>query len=272
MIELDKLDFRYKSAAVLQNVDLKLEEGNIYGLLGENGAGKTTLMKIILGLLEGEGGCTVGGYRPCDRLPGFLENIFFVPEDFAGGDMSVDEYAFSIGKFYPGWDEDAYIRYADELGVPRDRWFSRMSAGQQKKGIISIALALNTHVLLLDEPTNGMDIPSKSHLRRLISRCASQEKIFLISTHQVRDLEDLIDSVVVLGQKTVLLNRSVEEICRKLSFVSSPRWDKDALYCEAVPGGFVSVVPNTYAVEGRMNMEVFFNAVTGDPALFSSMF
>lgn len=272
MIEIENLDFGYKSAAVLQNVALKLEEGNIYGLLGENGAGKTTLMKIILGLLEGDGKCTVGGYRPSDRLPGFLENIFFVPEDFAGGNISVDDYAFSLGRFYPRWDAESYRRYADELGVPTRKWFSRMSAGQQKKGIISIALALNTRVLLLDEPTNGMDIPSKTHLRKMIARCASEDKIFLISTHQVRDLEDLIDPVVILAQKSVLLNVPVQEICRKLSFVHSTRRDEDALYCEAVPGGFVSVVRNDYGVEGRMNMEVFFNAVISDPLRFKSMF
>ncbi len=272
MIEVENLDFGYKSGMVLQNVSLKLEDGNIYGLLGENGAGKTTLMKIVLGLLEGEGRCTVGGYRPFDRLPGFLENIFFVPEDFAGGNISVDDYAFSLGKFYPRWDAESYRLYADELGVPTGKRFSRMSAGQQKKGIIAIALALNTRVLLLDEPTNGMDIPSKSRLRKLISRCASEDKIFLISTHQVRDLEDLIDPIVVLSRKNVLLNVPVQEICTRLSFVNSAHRDEDALYCEAVPGGFVSVVPNTGAVEGRMNMEVFFNAVISDPDLFKSMF
>jgi len=170
------------------------------------------LMKLMLGLLRGTGGCVVNGYVPWRRDPAFLESVFFVPDSYSGDSRSVLEMADGTGMFYREYSRESFLRYTDELDVSPGQRLSEMSFGQRKKGLIALALAMNVKFLMMDEPTNGLDIPSKVRLSRLLHRWPESHNkcTMLISTHQVRDLEDVIESVVILGNGQILLNESQE--------------------------------------------------------------
>ena len=220
MIEIQNLSFGYKKRKLLyKNLNLKLEVGSIYGLLGKNGAGKSTLLKNFIGLLFPKGGnISVNGFTPKKRWPSFLETIYFIPEEVYVPALTVEGYKNLFAPFYPSFKEEQFYSYLDQLDVKEKGKLNSLSFGQQKKFIIAFALACNTRVLLLDEPTNGLDIPSKIKFRKLIASVFTDDKIIFISTHQIRDLDNLIDRVIIIDDGDLLLNASINEIAHKLSF------------------------------------------------------
>ena len=273
MVNLKDVSFSYGKHKVLGNVSMKLEKGKIYGLLGENGVGKSTLLKILSGLLKPEGGeCTVFGEVPYSRTPSFLQDVYYLPEDFMGGNVVVEKYAMQLGMFYPNFSPDKFRRILGEFGVDGKAKFNKLSLGQQKKAIISLALSLGTGVLLMDEPSNGLDIPSKALLRRLIAENASDEQLIIISTHQVKDLENLIDPIIIMDKESVLMNASIEEITRRLTFGIEPQEDRDALYCQRDLRGYVTVRRNEYGIETPVDIEALFNCALVNKAWFKETF
>ena len=273
MITLKDLSFSYGKHKVLGNVSMTLEKGKIYGLLGENGVGKSTLLKILSGLLKIERGeCNVFGEVPYSRNPSFLQDIFYLPEDFAGENVVVEKYAMQLGVFYPNFSPDRFKRIISEFGVDPKAKFNKLSLGQQKKAIIAVALSLGTKVLLMDEPSNGLDIPSKSLLRRLIAENASDDQLIIISTHQVKDLENLIDPIIIMDNDGVILNASIEEISSKLTFGIEPEEDKNALYSQRDLRGYFTVRNNEYGVETPVDLEALFNCALVNKQLFKGLF
>lgn len=273
MVNLKDVSFSYGKHKVLGNVSMKLEKGKIYGLLGENGVGKSTLLKILSGLLKPEGGeCTVFGEVPYSRNPSFLQDVYYLPEDFMGGNVVVEKYAMQLGMFYPNFSPDKFRRILGEFGVDGKAKFNKLSLGQQKKAIISLALSLGTGVLLMDEPSNGLDIPSKALLRRLIAENASDDQLIIISTHQVKDLENLIDPIIIMDREGIVMNASIAEITGKLSFSIEPQKDSGALYCQQDLRGYYTVRQNFTGIETPVDLEVLFNCALGNKALFKDMF
>ena len=273
MIKLTDLSFSYGMHKVLGNVSMTLEKGKIYGLLGENGVGKSTLLKILSGLLNKQSGeCSVFGEVPYERKPSFLQDVFYLPEDFVGENVVVEKYAMQLGVFYPNFSPERFSRIIGEFGVDPSAKFNKLSLGQQKKAIIAVALSLGTKVLLMDEPSNGLDIPSKSLLRRLIAENASDDQLIVISTHQVKDLENLIDPIIIMDKDGVVLNASIEEISSKLSFGIEPKEDKAALYSQRDLRGYVTVRHNEYGIETPVDLESLFNCTLANKALFKRLF
>lgn len=273
MVSIQNLKFSYSRQIVFNNINLQLEPGKIYGLLGQNGVGKTTLLKIISGFLKvKKGECTVNGFYPFDRCPLFLEDVFFVPEDFIAPDTIVNDYARLRGEFYPKYDSNKFGRLMTDFEVNGNFKFNKLSYGQQKKALIAFALSTNTQLILLDEPSNGLDIPSKSQLRKVISEASTDDSCIIISTHQVRDLENLIDPIIILDQNGVLLNESTERIAQKLLFSFSNNPDNSALYNELTPGGYISVKKNDTGYETKVNIEALFNTTLKNKTEISEIF
>ncbi len=273
MITIKDLTFYYnKKRPIFDNVSFDMKSG-IYGLLGENGVGKTTLLHMISGLrFPKRGSCKVDIYETCYRNPNMLQKLFFLPEEYQAPTLSVDNFVKLNASFYPNFSEEQFRKYLGEFHVESDRKMTDLSFGQKKKAFIAYALALNTPITLLDEPTNGLDIPSKSQFRKIISSAFSDDKIILISTHQVRDLESLIDPIIILDRNQVLLNNSVEEITRKLKFTHSMTVPQEYLYCEQTMQGYMSVSFNTNGDESTLNIEALFNAVVTNKAKFRELF
>lgn len=262
MIQIRNLSFSYSRNNVFNGLSLSLEQGNVYGLLGQNGVGKTTLLKLMAGLLASKAeACQVNGFHPYRRQPDFLQDVFYLPEEPACPLGTVAHYAENNGFFYPGFNKEMFYSLLDRFELRPDKRFKNLSVGQQKKAHISYALSLNTKVLLLDEPSNGLDIPSKSIFRSIVAGHISDERLIVISTHQVRDLENLIDPIIILDNKGILLHASIEEIAARICFQISSDNQEDALYSEETPMGYSLVKANTEGIDTKVNLETLFNAV-----------
>lgn len=274
MIEIRNLDFSYKKTPVFSNINLSFPEGAIYGLLGENGVGKTTLLKLICGLQRPKTGtCTIDGLTSHDRLPEMLQRVVFLPDEVSLPDNATPQrYVDELAPFYPKFSQGTFLHLMQELEVEPDRKFKEMSFGQQKKSLIAASLSLGTDYILLDEPTNGLDIPSKSQFRSILSKIADEGKTIIISTHQVKDVENLIDPIVILSHNAVLLDASVQRITEKLYFEYGGAQRDDALYSEMLPGGYMNVIPNTTGEESQINIEALFNAVLRNKERINDLF
>ena len=273
MIEIKNLDFGYKSQPVFKNISLSFEKGNIYGLLGENGVGKTSLLKLISGLQKPSAGtCTVDDIASFDRLPETLQKIYFISEDFAIPEGTPINIIREKSVFYPNYDEHFFLELCKEMEVDPNRKYGEMSFGQQKKCLIASALSLNTDYLLLDEPTNGLDIPSKTLFRQVIAKHATDERTIIISTHQVKDVENLIDPIIILDHDEVLLKASFCDITDKLYFDYGTEKDDTALYSEMIPGGYVNVIRNPEGLDSKVSIEALFNTVMKNKETIKQIF
>lgn len=272
MIQTKDLNYGYqKFQPVLKKITLNLPEGHICGLLGKNGVGKSTLLKILTGALLGEGEYKVGGFDPRDRKAEMQQQIRLVPENEALFENTIMELAEVTAPLYPTFSFELLKNALEEFEVPTDRKITLMSLGQQKKALISLSLACNTPYLFMDEPTNGMDIPSKSCFRRIVASSVNETSTVLISTHQVDDLEGLIDYVVILENDGVLLSASLQEIGQKLCFGVAEEGD-EVLYSEQTLRGPWSVIVNKSGEEMPVDIKTLFTAVVKNPAKFKEIF
>lgn len=263
MIELEKVNFGYsKRTPLIKDFSLELQSGTVCGLLGKNGAGKSTLLYLICGLLKaGSGKIDVNGYTPFDRSVGFLSEIFIVPEEFSLPSLTLEEYVGVNSRFYPNFKREDMDKYLEMFDLEASQKLSKMSMGQKKKAFITFALACNTRILILDEPTNGLDISAKRAFRCAVATAMNDEKIILISTHQVYDVEKILDHVVIMDRKGVLLNAGIPSIQEKLSFIFTPDRQRasEAVFSMEVPGGYSIVERNGNADnETEVNLESLF--------------
>ena len=273
MIEIKNLSFSYGSNVVLENISLRMEEGRIYGLLGENGVGKTTLLTLLCGLKKAaDGAISIDGYDPYKRQPSLLQTLYYLPDEVMPYNLTASNFARYSGKFWPAFDMDKFLKIMNEFETDPEKKMSKMSAGQLKKSYIAFALACNTQYLFMDEPTNGLDIPSKAQFRKAVGLYTREDSTIVISTHQVRDLENIIDPIIILDRCDVLLNASIEEISEKLFFDYGTVLHQGSLYSEQLPGGFIQVLMNTEGEESKVNIEALFNAVHKHKDLVKGMF
>lgn len=282
MINLTNLTFRYgRKPPVLQRLSLHLEPGHIYGLLGSNGAGKSSLMRLMAGLLyPTDGQIRVNDHEPRRREPAFLEDIFFLPEDVDTPSMTLAKYVDTLSRFYPNFNDEQFRQYLRTFQLPETiEKLSDLSLGQRKKVFISFGLATNTSVLLMDEPTNGLDIPSKAQFRKVVSAVLTPERLVLISTHQVRDLDSLIDAVVMLNDHELLLAAPLERVSQRLRFerlaeTIPANLPDDVLYAEPGLRGQLVVRENNQpaADDTPIDLERLFNAAVGNPQRIKSLF
>ncbi len=273
MIEIKDLAFSYGKTPILKSITTTLEEGRIYGLLGENGVGKTTLLTLLCGLKKVcSGSITTDGENPFDRTPTLLQNQFYLPDEVLPVAMKAECFAKERGAFWPDYDHSKFLEIMKEFENDPAKKMNQMSAGQLKKTYISLALACGCKYIFMDEPTNGLDIPSKTQFRSAIMKYTSDDSTIVISTHQVRDLENIIDPIIILDRQDVLLNASVEEITSKLYFDYGTQLHPESLYSEQLPGGFIQVYPNTIGEDSKINVEALFNAVHKNKELIKGMF
>ena len=273
MITIKDLGFSYGEIPVLKNITMTLEEGRIYGLLGENGVGKTTLLTLLCGLKAVKAGSIdTDGHNPFDREPSFLSDQYYLSDEVAAINMTALDYAKNYGKFWEKFDMEKFIEIMGVFENDPGKKMTKMSFGQLKKAYISFALACNTKYLYMDEPTNGLDIPSKAQFRKAVTKYTREDSVILISTHQVRDLENIIDPIVILDKQDVLLNATLEEISEKLYFDYSTEKIENALYSEMIPGGYIQVALNAEGKDSKVNLEALFNTVHLHKELIKGIF
>jgi ABC-2 type transport system ATP-binding protein len=273
MISVKDLSFSYGSKPVLNNISLDIKGGNIYGLLGENGVGKTTLLTLLAGLKKPlKGSIDTDGRTPMDRQPSLRAEQFYLPDEVEAPHQRAQDFGQETGALWPLFNLGKYLTLLQEFEVDARQRMDSMSSGQLKKTWIAFGLACNARHYFLDEPTNGLDIPSKAQFRSAITRHVAEDAAVVISTHQVRDLENIIDPIIILDTRDVLLQASLAEISEKLYFDYSTDLKPDALYLEQVPGGTIQVYPNSTGEESKVNMEALFNTVYKHKDLIKTMF
>ncbi len=237
MIQIENLDFWYKKGKpVFQKLSLSLKAGHVYGLLGRNGSGKSTLLKAIAGLARpASGKCTVNGISSIDRPVSMLADLYFLPEEVYVPHLTPAQFLRHTASFYLRFSMADFYGHLRVLEVDPAEVMTNLSFGQQKKVMIAFGLATNSSLLILDEPTNGLDIPSKVQFRKLIASGLDERRCVIISTHQVRDLDSLIDTILILDDHHIVVNKSTDDLTERL--LSSGRY-------------------------GKMDLEMFFNAIT----------
>ena len=271
MLSFSNVSFTYgrRGKEVLSGLSLDFEENGIYGILGKNGTGKSTMLYLAAGLLRPKGGnVTAEGVPTQSRRPETLRELFLVPEEFDLPEVSLRTYVQLNAPFYPTFREDILARCLKSFELGDDLNIGRLSMGQKKKVYISFALAAGTKYLLMDEPTNGLDIPSKKVFREVIAREMTEERVMIISTHQVRDVEQLIDHVVIVNDGTVMLNASTAEIESRLRFEQRAVGSdlSDAIFVQQTMRGIELICPNSGNDETPIDLELLFNALQTVPA------
>lgn len=277
MIQLKNVTFRYpRRKNIFTDLNLELEGNHIYGLLGKNGEGKTTLMKLMSGLLFAkEGSIETMGEKACLRKPKMLEEIYFLPEEMYVPSITIEKFETVYAPFYPRFSAEQFRKYMEMFEIVDFKQnMKKMSHGQKKKVLISFALATNCGIIFMDEPSNGLDIPSKSIFRKVMTSAADEHRQIIISTHQVRDLHSLIDTILILDQGEILLNAPVERITEKLLFgvVDKEEDVQNALYKEDTLRGIYTVSENTAHEESKMDIELLFNAALCNRAKIKEIF
>lgn len=277
MLKVEHLAFAYKKGKsdVLKDFSLSFQPGHIYGLLGKNGAGKSTLLYLMSGLLTPKSGNVYWHDIPVrKRSHAILQDLFIVPEEFDLPAIPLLDYVELNAPFYPKFSKEDLVTYLHYFDLDVNLHLNALSMGQKKKVFMSFALATNTSILLMDEPTNGLDIPGKSQFRKFITSGMTDDKLIIISTHQVRDIDKLLDVVVIMDQSRVLLNEPVYVLTDKLAFKESTdsRLLSQALYTLPSPQGHQLLLLNTDNEETELNLELLFGAVLSRPAEFSALF
>ncbi|MFT4740359.1 MAG: ABC-2 type transport system ATP-binding protein [Marivirga sp.] len=265
MINIKNLNFNYdkKQPALFNELDCELQAGSIVGLLGKNGAGKTTLLKLMIGLLSPtEGTVEVMGHKPTKRQPSLLQDVYFVSEEFHLPSISINNYVKANAGFYPRFDKDLLLRLIDDFELSETKSLQKLSYGQKKKFLISFALATKCRLLVLDEPTNGLDIPSKSIFRKVLAGSLEEDQLVIISTHQVKDVENLIDRVLMLDHGKFIMQKDLFDISSQLNFSNaSSAESENVLYSEMVPGGYRVITPQRNGTSS-VDIELLFNAIS----------
>ncbi|NPD91913.1 ABC transporter ATP-binding protein [Xylanibacter muris] len=267
MIEVNNITFSYPGTRrnIFRDFSLTLNKNNIYGLLGKNGTGKSTLLYLLSGMLRANRGeIKINGVDARIRRPDVMSEIFMVPEEFDLPPVSLDTYVKTNSKFYPRFNNEVLANCLKDFELSLSINLNELSMGQKKKVFMSFALAAGTSLLLMDEPTNGLDIPSKSQFRRVMANNMSDDRILIISTHQVHDVESLLDHILILSESNMMLNASTSEICKnyRFEFRSPSEMDNSVIYAEpTLQGNAVIAGREAGSPETQINLELLFNAV-----------
>jgi len=276
MLQVKNVSFSYRRGKkeVLHDFSLSLGKGGVYGLLGRNGAGKSTLLYLMSGLLIPKKGEVI--YHDVNvrlRQPVTLRDMFLVPEEFDLPPISLLSYVELNSPFYPRFSKEDMVKYLHYFEMDQDVNLGALSMGQKKKVFMSFALATNTSLLIMDEPTNGLDIPGKSQFRKFIASGMTDDKTIIISTHQVRDIDRILDHVLIMDNSQVLLDESIGDICNKLLFVESDNRNlaNNALFTLPSVQGNYLLLPNTDGEESEINLELLFGATLAEPEKIKRM-
>lgn len=277
MVDVQNVTFSYTTKTeLLSNLSIKLEAGHIHGLLGKNGEGKSTLLKLISGLdFPKAGSIDTMGFNPVKRYPEMLQEIFFLPEELPQLTLSIANYEKVYAPFYPNFSSEQFNNYLKEFDIENKKaMLNKLSHGQKKKVFVAFGLATNTKLLLMDEPTNGLDIPSKGQFRRMVASGIDDDRCLIISTHQVRDLDSLIDSITVMEGHEIVFNESIENITKKLLFKVYDKNEKDetVIHSEDTLRGYYQVRENKTGEESKLDIELLFNAIIADKNRIKQLF
>lgn len=277
MLKLNNIKFAYNKKDLLyRGLNLNLIPGAIYGLLGKNGSGKSTLLKLMCGAIFPDSGeITLFNHDTTTRNKESLQEVFLLTDETSNSNLTGREYVNIYSELYPRFNRDKFASITEEFEVSHYNKLNALSEGTLKKFFIAFALATNCRLLLLDEPTNGLDIPSKHIFKKLVASAVDDTTSLVISTHQVHDLDGLVDPIIIIDQGKVLLNQTITNIEEKITFGVGVTPEKhNILYSTPTAAGITYAAINTknHPYGTKVDLELLFNAVINNPELINKLF
>ncbi|UII57747.1 ABC transporter ATP-binding protein [Cytobacillus spongiae] len=212
MIRLHNIQKRFENFQAIEQVDLSIEKGSIYGLLGSNGAGKTTLLKLLAGIFKQDQGDVLIDEQSVYENPAVKEKIFFIP-DYP---YFLPQYSIiQMGKFYQGiytnWNEERFRKLVEAFAIEGNKKLHKFSKGVQRQAAFILALSTMPEILILDEPMDGLDPVVRKNMKSLlIEDVADREMTVLISSHNLREVEDICNVVGILHNGRMILEEELD--------------------------------------------------------------
>ncbi len=273
MISFSNVNFRYRlGSRVFDGLSLRFAPGHVYGVLGENGVGKSTLLKLASGVLfPTSGSVTIEDDEASRRHEATMAKILYVPEEFVLPAVTLNQFKSCTSIFYPTFSEERFEECCRELAVLRDVRLDKLSMGQRKRAFLAFAFACCTPWLLLDEPTNGLDVAAKEAFRKLVANYVDDGLTVVISTHSVREVDSLVDHIVILNQRGLVLDTPIAEVAARLSFGRCCEEDKP-LWSEKTLAGMSGVTENHSEEESVVDIEMLFMASLSSPERLAALF
>ena len=216
----------YKDKQVLKNLDITIEPGKIYGLIGRNGAGKTTLLGILTAQNTHDSGEVTYGGEPVWENPKALADLCFSRElqttlFYGQNNLKVRHYLQAGATFYPRWDEDYARRLMKEFGLEEKKRVCQLSKGQLSMVTILIALASRADLTILDEPAAGLDVVMRERFYQLLLEDFAQTgRTFIVSTHIIEEAASVFEQVIILDDGRILENAPTEELVDQFRYIS----------------------------------------------------
>ena len=226
-IKVSKVTKSFGKKSVLENVSTFFKPCTIYGLLGRNGVGKSTLIHLISGrIFADKGEITLDGNKILESAPE-LERIFAVGQfEMYQGGMKLIEIINDTARFYPGFDEKYVVKLAEKFEIDLKSRYGKLSTGYKTIFKDILALCVPCEYIFFDEPVLGMDASNRNlFYRELIDSYAKRPRTFVISTHLIEEIQNLIENVVIVADHHIILDDSVENILSKAHFVSGTKDD-----------------------------------------------
>ena len=263
MIEINNLNYGYtKKNKLYSNLSLNISQGNIVGLLGNNGAGKSTLLKLISGiLLNKQESISTLGVNPDSRYAEMMEEIFFISEEIEFEKISIKKYVKATTPFYKRFDKKLFNSILNTFEINENMVLTKISYGQKKKFLIALGLASNCRLLIFDEPTNGLDINSKKLFRQVMTGYLKENQLAIISTHQVKDIENIVDELVIINNGKIALHENVFNLTNQYNFKKVIKLTNNEVYSEEIPGGYNVINKKETEEITDLDIELFFNAI-----------
>ena len=223
----------YKDKEVLHNLDLTIEPGKIYGLIGRNGAGKTTLLGILTAQNTKDRGEVTYDGQPVWENQAALDNICFSrelqPTLFSGqNNLKIRHYLRSAAIYYPGWDREYAQRLLEEFKLDEKKKICQLSKGQMSMVTILIALASRSPITILDEPAAGLDVVMREWFYQLLlDDFAQTGPTFLVSTHIIEEAASVFERVIILDEGKIIENAETDELVNEFRYISGHQEEVD---------------------------------------------
>lgn len=230
-IQVKELTKNYKTITALNKVSLDIPKGKIIGLMGKNGAGKSTLLKCMLGLLRYEGEISMFGKSISEWKHDLYGRVAFIP-DVSGLDprLTVEQTIDFTAAVNDSWNWDKSKRLFAESDLPCDQKVGTLSKGMKTKLYLLLTLSKDVDVLLLDEPTLGLDIVfRKEFYDLLLGEFYDESKTVIISTHQVAEVENILQDVIFIDKGEILLNKGVDQLKEDWKIIEVPSSQEETL-------------------------------------------
>lgn len=214
MIQLKAVTKSFDNSLVLDQVDWFVRKGSVFGLVGPNGAGKSTILRLISGVITPESGVVTLDDQPVYDNPLAKQRILFLSDDpFYLHQATIEEMKEFYKLFYPSFNETMYQRLLNNFPVPTKKKINDFSKGMKRQVGLILALSVNPDVLLLDESFDGLDPVMRLTLKRFIAQeMSNREMTVVISSHNLRELEDICDQIALIDNKKVVMSGQVDTI------------------------------------------------------------